>query len=111
MELEEYVKNTHAVIRGIYEESDYVYLFYFKNHFFAYEPDAEGNNQMVVIPLSTILSLILKVMEKEGWVDKDTTTERIIELNALYLGLMTLALPNNPISEDFYEELTEGLEE
>jgi len=45
-------------------------------------------------------------MEKLGLADASLSQARIVELNLLYLGLVTLSLPNNFLNEKLFEELT-----
>ena len=51
---------------------------------------------------------VLDALERMGLADASMGTPRIIELNLLYLGLLTIALPNNILSEEQFERLTDG---
>lgn len=105
MILEPYIDSAHAIVESIFAATDYSHLFYYQNHFFAYRPDSSGNLTLELVSLPAILTLVLDAMERLGLADASLSQARIVELNLLYLGLVTLSLPNNILDDRLFEEL------
>jgi hypothetical protein len=106
MILEPYFDSVHAIVEAIYAATGYSHLFYYQNHFFVYRPDEAGNLALEPLALPAMLTLVLDAMEKLGLADAGMSQQRIVELNLLYLGLVTLSLPNNILDDRLFEELT-----
>ncbi len=103
--LDDYFEQAYTLQAEIYQASDYSYIFHFQNVYFGYRPDASGNQDLCMIPLHEMLTRTVEALEKLGWVDARMERERIVELNLLYLGLLTMIMPNNLLAEEQFARL------
>ncbi len=101
-----YFANSHAILESIFDASDYTYLFHFQNYYFGYRPDARANAELVMVPLSEMLTLVIEALERLGLADASMSQQRLVELNMLYMGLLTMILPNGLLSEEQFHDLT-----
>jgi hypothetical protein len=104
--IDPYFENSHQIIESIFAETDYTYLFHFQNYYFGYKPDADGEAELVMVPLSEMLTLVIEALERLGLADAGMSQERLVELNLFYMGLLTMVLPNGLMSEEQFHDLT-----